>query len=212
MRKNIPPSPLLDARKAAVDKTKKRKDLGPKKLVRKVTQRVYRRPGDQRISSSDEEMNDDDSNEKSSMASKGIISKLMEKEEERAKSCSKMAADLCKPDNDTKRSQDVTGCNKHDDTPIICMERAPEETEEPSVPLQEDVTKEEKVETRSEELVAAAIVKVPADVTVFQGNRVVLRVTYRGHPEPRVKWLRAVNIVYTFRSVPLSKRQAKLHV
>ncbi|OAD58520.1 Myosin light chain kinase, smooth muscle [Eufriesea mexicana] len=149
-RKNIPPSPLLDTKKAVINKTNKRKDLSSKKLVRKVTQRVYRKPNEERTSSSDEEA-------------------------------------------DTKRSQD--NCNKYDDTPIICMERAPEETEEeePSVAPKsdEDVTKEEKVGTRSEEFVAAGIVKVPADVTVFRGNRVVLRVTYRGHPEPRVKWLRA---------------------
>ncbi|XP_025160955.1 titin homolog isoform X2 [Harpegnathos saltator] len=47
---------------------------------------------------------------------------------------------------------------------------------------------EENAET--EQPMRAAIVKEPSDVTVFKGNRAVLRVTYQGRPEPTVKWLR----------------------
>lgn len=43
-----------------------------------------------------------------------------------------------------------------------------------------------------EMLEKAAIIKEPADITVFRGNKAVLRVTYQGRPEPIVKWLRVV--------------------
>lgn len=39
-----------------------------------------------------------------------------------------------------------------------------------------------------------AIVSAPADVTVFEGNGAVLRVSYQGRPEPTVKWLRVVGL------------------
>lgn len=124
------------------------------------------------------------------------ISKLLENEGETL-----VKGNVRKTDkNDTRQTQD--NVNKHDNTPIICVKHVPEEmgeTEE-ECSIQNDGMgreKEEKIvggEEEEEELVAACIAKVPADVTVFRGNRVVLRVTYRGHPEPAVKWLRAVNI------------------
>lgn len=43
-----------------------------------------------------------------------------------------------------------------------------------------------------ETLEKAAIIKEPADVTVFRGNKALIRVTYQGRPEPTVKWLRVV--------------------
>lgn len=38
----------------------------------------------------------------------------------------------------------------------------------------------------------ATIVDGPSDVTVFRGARAAVRITYRGLPEPTVKWLRVV--------------------
>lgn len=61
-----------------------------------------------------------------------------------------------------------------------------------------DVTSEKHVEPCLEmELTKAAIVKEPNDVTVFKGSKVVLRVTYRGCPEPKVKWLRVVSSFFS---------------
>ncbi|XP_043525679.1 titin homolog isoform X2 [Frieseomelitta varia] len=180
-RKINPPSPSLDAGKTLA--TNKRKDIRSKKFERKVTQRVCRRG----ISSSSE---DEEEPKDTSSGKSPEVSKLVENKEEAVRSLSEVS-DLRKTDNGAKQMQD--GYNKHDDTPIICTESALQELEEGSVAEKSEaiVAKEEKVAIRSEEFVAASIVKVPADVTVFRGNRVVLRVTYRGHPEPIVKWLRA---------------------
>lgn len=117
---------------------------------------------------------------------------------------STMTSNVCKTDKNETRQDNV---NKHDNTPIICVKHVPEEMEEmeeEECSIQKDdeivMKEEEKIVggEEEEESVAACIVKVPADVTVFRGNRVVLRVTYRGHPEPAVKWLRAVNIYPVF--------------
>ena len=207
-RKNIPPSPSPDARKTlATNKTNKRKDVRPKKLERKVTQRVCQ----QEISSSseDEEETKDISRGKSSEVSNEKVSKFLENKEETVQSSSEFS-DSCKTDKGAKQIQD--NYNKHDDTPIICTESALQELEESSIVEKSEVivAKEEKVAIRSEEFVAASIVKVPADVTVFRGNRVVLRVTYRGHPEPIVKWLRAVNITYIFFSSDFSVKTSNV--
>ncbi|KOX71851.1 Myosin light chain kinase, smooth muscle, partial [Melipona quadrifasciata] len=188
-RKIIPPSPSLDAGKTlTTGKTNERKDIRSKKLKRKVTQRVCRR--EISSSSEDEEETKDICMGKSSEVSNEKVSKLVENKEEAVQSSSEVS-DLCKTDNGAKQIQD--SYNKHDDTPIMCIESALQELEEGSIAEKSEsiVAKEEKVAIRSEEFVAAGIVKVPADVTVFRGNRVVLRVTYRGHPEPTVKWLRA---------------------
>ncbi|CAK9829518.1 Myosin light chain kinase, smooth muscle [Anthophora retusa] len=192
-RRNIPSSPSLDTRKTVANKTNKRKDLRPKKLERKVTQRVVRKSSDRNISSSsDEEEAKNTPGEMLSTISKETATKLVETKEETVKNSLTIDSDLCKTDSEPRKSQE--NCNKHDNTPIICTEGAPEVIEEPSTPKQSEdeiVTKVEKVIDSSEEFMAASIVKVPADITVFRGNRVVLRVTYRGHPEPCVKWLRA---------------------
>lgn len=183
VRRNIPPSPLLLDRRKLADKTGKRKDLNLKKFARKATQRVYREPGD-RVSSDEEE------------AKETFETKLLENEGEFVKE------NVRKTDkSDTRQIQD--NVNKHDNTPIICVKHVPEEMEEieEESSIQNDaivMEKEENIVGGEEELVAACIVKVPADVTVFRGNRVVLRVTYRGHPEPMVKWLRAVNIYIVY--------------
>ena len=191
-RRNIPRSPLpLDSRRAKL--AEKRKDLSAKKFSRKATQRVYREPGD-RVSSDEEEARE--ATFEGGRRCETTISKLLENEGETL-----VKGNVRKTDkNDTRQTQD--NVNKHDNTPIICVKHVPEEmgeTEE-ECSIQNDGMereKEEKIvggEEEEEELVAACIAKVPADVTVFRGNRVVLRVTYRGHPEPAVKWLRAVNI------------------
>lgn len=186
VRRNIPPSPLLlDRRTKLADKTGKRKDLNLKKFSRKATQRVYRESGDRASSDEEEEARE-------MLEGKRCETKLLENEGELVK------GNVRKTDkNDTRQIQD--NVNKHDNTPIICVKHVPEEMEEieEECSIQNDaivMEKEEKIVGGEEEFVAACIVKVPADVTVFRGNRVVLRVTYRGHPEPAVKWLRAVNI------------------
>ncbi|XP_039306923.1 titin isoform X3 [Solenopsis invicta] len=53
-----------------------------------------------------------------------------------------------------------------------------------SVPNKQYVT------SRLEELVKAAIIKKPTNISVFRGNRAILKVTYQGYPEPTIKWLR----------------------
>lgn len=65
------------------------------------------------------------------------------------------------------------------------------------------VSNEECAESLLEELMKATIIKDPADVAVFRGNSAVLRITYQGRPEPRVKWLRVVSslsspVIYRF--------------
>ncbi|XP_011864762.1 PREDICTED: myosin light chain kinase, smooth muscle-like isoform X3 [Vollenhovia emeryi] len=45
------------------------------------------------------------------------------------------------------------------------------------------------VESYPEELIKATIIKEPTDISVFKGNRTVIKVTYEGCPEPTVKWL-----------------------
>jgi hypothetical protein len=50
------------------------------------------------------------------------------------------------------------------------------------------------METCLEEgLTKAAIIKEPTDVTVLRGSKAMLKVAYRGCPEPTVKWLRVVS-------------------
>lgn len=39
----------------------------------------------------------------------------------------------------------------------------------------------------------AVVLQAPADVFALRGSTVVLSVSYRGHPEPRVRWLQAVS-------------------
>ncbi|XP_067210466.1 uncharacterized protein [Linepithema humile] len=51
------------------------------------------------------------------------------------------------------------------------------------------ILNEEHAESCLKELIKATIIKEPTDVTVFKENRVALRVTYQGFPEPTVKWL-----------------------
>jgi len=56
------------------------------------------------------------------------------------------------------------------------------------------VSNEGQIETRLEEgLTKAAIIKQPTDVTVLKGSKAMLKVAYRGCPEPAVKWLRVVS-------------------
>ena len=39
----------------------------------------------------------------------------------------------------------------------------------------------------------AVVLQAPSDVIALRGSTVVLNVSYRGHPEPRVRWLQAVS-------------------
>lgn len=193
VRRNLPPSPLLDRKSRKLpEKTGNRKDVNLKKFTRKATQRVHGKENER--TSSDEE-------ETFVRQKRSRETRLSEnEEEEELVNASTMTSNVCKTDKNETRQDNV---NKHDNTPIICVKHVPEEMEEMEEEegsiRKEIVMKEEEkivggVEEEEEEFVAACIVKVPADVTVFRGNRVVLRVTYRGHPEPAVKWLRAVNI------------------
>lgn len=58
------------------------------------------------------------------------------------------------------------------------------------------VSSEECAKSLLENLIKATIIKDPDDVTVFRGNSAVLRVTYQGHPEPKIKWLRVVSFAF----------------
>lgn len=62
----------------------------------------------------------------------------------------------------------------------------------------------ENAETRTEEPTKATIVQEPSDVTVFKGNRAIMRVTYQGRPEPTVKWLRVVRTNLPVRNIDLA--------
>ncbi|XP_071646927.1 uncharacterized protein [Temnothorax longispinosus] len=54
----------------------------------------------------------------------------------------------------------------------------------------DSVPNKEHVESRSEKLIKATIIKEPTDINVLRGSRAVLKVTYQGYPEPTVKWRR----------------------
>lgn len=78
-----------------------------------------------------------------------------------------------------------------DDSPAIKCLRILERSQSPP----EDI-KKRLAEVRRpslERFEPALVVKAPSDITALRGARVVLRATYKGHPEPRVKWLRAVS-------------------
>lgn len=193
VRRNVlPPSPLLDRKSTKLpEKTGNRKDVNLKKFARKTTQRVQRGKPDERTSSDEEE---------TFVRQKRSRETRLSENEEELVNASTMTSNVCKTDKNETRQDNV---NKHDNTPIICVKHVPEEMEEmeeEECSIQKDdeivMKEEEKIVggEEKEESVSACIVKVPADVTVFRGNRVVLRVTYQGHPEPAVKWLRAVNI------------------
>lgn len=72
------------------------------------------------------------------------------------------------------------------------------------------IPNEEQKHTESclKELIKATILKEPTDVTVFRGNRVALKVTYQGFPEPTVKWLQVVSLFSFLLSVLISLRKS----
>ncbi|XP_043669858.1 titin-like isoform X2 [Vespula pensylvanica] len=77
--------------------------------------------------------------------------------------------------------------NEIDVMPFTCVERSllTSRTDNECIKVDDESSNE------LDDFVAAAIVKAPTDVKVFRGNKLVLRITYRGHPEPLVKWFRA---------------------
>lgn len=194
----IPPSPLLDSRRTIVNKTNKRTEPSPKKAKRNVV-RLDARSNNRRVSSSSDEEGTKGVPVRrlSSKVSNETNTKLTTDAEEFAKSPTWVDPDLRKTENDSKQSRE----SSNDNLSVIYTECAPVTEETLSISKRNGriATKvEENFKDASEEFVVAAILKVSADVTVFRGNRVVLRATYRGHPEPRVKWFRAVNIFLIF--------------
>lgn len=197
----VPPSPLLGPRKSNERKTISRKDHDSKKAKDSVAglAKDSREPKrteekDKKVQSSNEEEDETKINQLSSKTRHGIVKdNSAENEDTCSKTPKSDSPDACKTEHSSNETRD--SCENYDDTPIICVD-CDSTAEEASVSKRNDEieVKQRKLEATSE-LVPAAILKVPADVTVFRGNRVVLRVGYRGHPEPRVKWLRAVIIV-----------------
>lgn len=185
-RKNIPPSPLLNTRNIREDKTSRRKEVCAKKLESKVVRFDKKSKG--RISPSSGEEEENDTSER--ILPPNVSSETSLKSIEDRKGCARSLAstnsEFCKTENDSIQCHD--NCNKHDDVPIMCTESAmvTKEANEPSMSERNYgiQAKEERV-TAPQAFVAVAILKVPADVTVFRGNRVVLRVTYQGHPATR---------------------------
>ncbi|KAG7188123.1 hypothetical protein KM043_015968 [Ampulex compressa] len=107
----------------------------------------------------------------------------------------------------SKTEKDSPTIEEHDDhkealTASISRASRTEENEENCTvstsenehPMQLPVKKSD-----GKEFVGATVTKVPADITVFRGNRVILRVNYEGHPQPNIKWFRAVSnfIIFT---------------
>lgn len=201
-KRNVPPSPLLGPRKFIEKKAIKKKDVDSKKTKDNVARLAKGSKEPKRteeknkeVMFSNEEEEDAKMKQLSSKTTNEIIQdNLVENEDKCLKTSDSPGA--CKTEHSLKDTRDI--CENYDDTPIICMDcdLTSAEPEEASVSKGNDEieVKERKLDAANE-LVPAAILKVPADVTVFRGNRVVLRVGYRGHPEPRVKWLRAVIIV-----------------
>lgn len=187
---------LVDTRRMADEgrnKIDRKRELPPRKPQQKVA-RLSKKSKDKRVPSSDEEESKVSGGKVSLNVSSEENSKTM-KHDELAKKLSVNSDSVCKIESDAKHSQD--NGNKHDNTPIICVEctTVAEEVDEAStVKRNGDIEAKGMEDAMPKEFLAAAIIRVPADVTVFRGNRVVLRVTYQGHPEPRVKWLRAVNV------------------
>ncbi|XP_015434395.1 PREDICTED: myosin light chain kinase, smooth muscle-like [Dufourea novaeangliae] len=189
IKRNVPPSPLLGSRRILENKSNGRKDLARKQTDNNVA-RLVRNSNDRKISSSDDEDVNVANETLSSTASNETSSELV-KDQKKCLQKISLSPDPCKTEKNSKEIRDNS--NKYDNTPIICMECAPvsEIPDDPSKKDDDVETKEEKVNDAPLEFIAAAIVKVPADVTVFRGNRVVLRASYCGYPEPQVKWLRA---------------------
>ncbi|XP_043500905.1 titin homolog [Polistes fuscatus] len=71
--------------------------------------------------------------------------------------------------------------------PSMCTERSLLT----SSPDKEYIKDDDESSNQLDKFVAATIVNAPNDVTVFRGNKLVLDITYRGDPEPLVKWFRA---------------------
>lgn len=57
------------------------------------------------------------------------------------------------------------------------------------------IPNKEYVESRLEKLIKATIIKELTDIKVFKGSSTVLKVIYQGHPEPTIKWYRAVSYI-----------------
>lgn len=45
---------------------------------------------------------------------------------------------------------------------------------------------------------AAVLIKGPQDTVALVGDRVLLKATYLGYPEPNVRWTRAVSVFYLY--------------
>ncbi|XP_036144946.1 uncharacterized protein LOC105834071 [Monomorium pharaonis] len=96
-------------------------------------------------------------------------------------------------DNNLTFSKDqrlLFAVNKGDTTDISIKLLSPNRTEQichqniiSSIPNKKDVK-------HIEEIVKAAIIKEPVDISVFKGSKAILQVTYQGRPKPTVKWLR----------------------
>ncbi|XP_078043308.1 myosin light chain kinase, smooth muscle-like isoform X2 [Augochlora pura] len=193
-RRNVPPSPLLGSRKIKENEANDKKDPDPKK-TRNSGARSAKRPPRDRVE------NSLSSDEEADAAKRALLAKPSDKTDakfllrnHRKEPClmKPITADPGTWNTETSSNEVRDNCEKYDDTPIMSMEYAEEEPEEPAAPNAQDLIETtERLNERIDQFIAAAIVKVPADVTVFRGNRVVLRVSYQGHPEPQVKWLRA---------------------
>lgn len=195
-KRNVPPSPLLGPRRSIERKTISRTDLESKKTkdsaagLAKDSREPKRTEKDKKVASSNEEEAVARKGQLSSKTRNEIIKdNSVENEDKSSKTPASGSPDACKTEDSSEDTRD--SCENYDDTPIICMDCDLTAVGPEEAPVSR---RNDEIEVK-QELVPAAILKVPADVTVFRGNRVVLRVGYRGHPEPRVKWLRAVIII-----------------
>nr|XP_046469209.1 titin homolog isoform X3 [Neodiprion pinetum] len=116
-------------------------------------------------------------------------SELGSRENLRRSNCDKMLVEETCGSLITARTSSVGDQLVVDDSPAIKCLRILERSQSPP----EDI-KKRLAEVRRpslERFEPALILKAPSDITALRGARVVLRATYKGHPEPRVKWLRA---------------------
>lgn len=72
-----------------------------------------------------------------------------------------------------------------------CQVRSVECAEGESVPVSDENTNTMRDVSESKE--PAVLIMGPKDTTALVGDRVLLKATYIGHPEPRIRWCRAVS-------------------
>lgn len=98
--------------------------------------------------------------------------------------------------NLSERSKEQRLSLKKDITDTSVKLLSPKKTERLCYQNIDSIPSEKYVDSHLEELIKATIIEEPTDVSVFRGSRTVLKVTYQGCPEPTVKWLRVVGLIF----------------